>query len=133
VLEAGEQAILFLNRRGSATYVFCRACGHTMKCPRCEIPLTYHTEPVGRQIPGQILLCHRCSYQRGMPKTCPECHSPQIRHYGTGTERVEEEVHKLLPQVRTLRWDYETTRQKGAHETILRSSAPAMRRQSAPR
>jgi primosomal protein N' (replication factor Y) len=65
------------------------------------------------------LYCHRCGYRRNNPKTCPECGSPHIRHYGTGTERVEDEVQALFPQARTLRWDYETTRQKGAHEAIL--------------
>ncbi len=119
VLQAGQQAILFLNRRGTATYVFCRACGHTLKCPRCAIPLTYHTESVGKTPAAQVLFCHRCGYRRNNPKTCPECGSPHIRHYGTGTERVEDEVQALFPQARTLRWDYETTRQKGAHEAIL--------------
>ncbi len=112
VLERGQQAILFLNRRGSATYVFCRDCGHTLKCPRCEIPLTYHEDQGS-------LLCHHCSYQRGMPAACPACKSTRIRHFGTGTQRVETEVQALFPQARTLRWDYETTRKKGAHEMIL--------------
>jgi len=137
VHEAGEQAILFLNRRGTATYVFCRDCGYTMKCPRCDIPLTLHrsddfsrpapsntakANPTKSFIPGksgQSLLCHRCQYQRLMPKSCPQCGSKHIRHYGTGTEKVEDEVQALLPGVRTLRWDYETTRQKGSHEIIL--------------
>ena len=120
VFEAGEQAILFLNRRGTATYVFCRDCGYTLKCPRCDIPLTLHMgkEPHLSAI-SQNLRCHRCNYQRQIPKTCPQCSSRQFRHYGTGTEKVEEEVQALLPGVRTLRWDYETTRQKGSHEIIL--------------
>ncbi len=132
VYEAGEQSILFLNRRGTATYVFCRACGYTLKCPRCDIPLTLHTEslqsaaqtsPSGfNNLPSgshSILLCHRCQYQRQMPKACPQCSSKQIRQFGTGTEKVEDEIQALLPGVRTLRWDFETTRQKGAHEIIL--------------
>jgi primosomal protein N' (replication factor Y) len=111
-LSRSEQAILFLNRRGTATYVFCRDCGASLKCPRCDIPLTYHR-------PQQALLCHRCGYQRNLPDVCPACGSDRIRQYGTGTARVESELHALFPQVRTLRWDHETTRQKGAHEAIL--------------
>lgn len=112
VLGLGQQAILFLNRRGMATYVFCRDCGHVLKCPRCEIPLTYHA-------PEQALTCHHCGYRRKMPKQCPQCRSTRIRQYGTGTERVEAEVQATFPAARTLRWDYETTRRKGAHEAIL--------------
>ena len=112
VLEQEQQAILFLNRRGTATYVFCRDCGHTLKCPRCDVPLTYHQAQ-------EILLCHYCGYQRRTLKSCPECKSPRIRFYGTGTQRVESEVQSLYPQARTLRWDHETTRKKGAHDVIL--------------
>ena len=112
VLAAGQQAILFLNRRGTATYIFCRDCGASLDCPRCEIPLTFHSMPGG-------LLCHRCGYTRQLPRTCPQCKSSAIRQFGLGTEKVEAEVQSLLPGVRTLRWDAETTRQKGAHEIIL--------------
>ena len=113
VLGQEQQAILFLNRRGTATYVFCRDCGHSMKCPRCGIPLTYHKSN------EKSLMCHHCGYQRNMPGKCPECKSERIRHYGTGTQRVENEVLKRFPGVRTLRWDYETTRKKDAHRFIL--------------
>ena len=116
VLEDGHQAILFLNRRGSATYIFCRDCGYSLRCPRCDLPLTYHTNS---QNPVGILQCHHCGYQRRTPEHCPNCQSRHIRHYGTGTERVESEINTFFPQARTLRWDYETTRKKGAHETIL--------------
>jgi len=112
VVEAGLQAILFLNRRGTATFVFCRSCGASLRCPRCDIPLTFHSSP-------DALLCHYCGYRRSNPKACPTCGSATMRQYGTGTERVEREVQELLPQARTLRWDAETTRQKGAHELIL--------------
>jgi primosomal protein N' (replication factor Y) len=115
-LEHGQQAILFLNRRGSATYVFCRDCGYTLKCPRCEVPLTLHTDT---HEGSSRLTCHYCGYQRQLPRNCPQCKGERIRQYGTGTERVESEVHQLFPDVRTLRWDYETTRTKGAHEAIL--------------
>jgi len=112
VLEQGQQAILFLNRRGMATHVFCRDCGYVVKCPRCDLPLTYHSAQ-------EALTCHHCGYRRKMPRSCPVCHSPRIRQSGIGTERVEQEVQTLFPQARTLRWDYESTRQKGAHEVIL--------------
>ncbi len=114
VLQSGQQAILFLNRRGTATYIFCRDCGQSLRCPRCDLPLTYHLRETGFG-----LLCHHCGYQRQMPKVCPKCKSTHIRHYGMGTERVEAEVQALFPQARTLRWDYETTQRKGAHELIL--------------
>ncbi|HCC78122.1 MAG: primosomal protein N' [Chloroflexi bacterium GWB2_49_20] len=114
VLARDEQAILFLNRRGTATYVFCRDCGTALNCPRCENPLTFHT-----QLPGVELLCHRCGYTRKLPKTCPTCKSSAIRQYGLGSERVAAEVQERFPQARTLRWDWETTREKDAHEIIL--------------
>ena len=121
VLANDQQAILFLNRRGSATYVFCRDCGYSLKCPRCDIPLTYHASDrvTGGAPRKKVLTCHHCNYQRNLPKTCPNCGGSRIRHYGTGTERVESEVQSLFPDARTLRWDYETTRQKGAHDIIL--------------
>jgi len=112
-LQRGEQAILFLNRRGTATYIFCRDCGYVLRCPNCETPLTFHIEDKER------LLCHQCGYERGKPKTCPECGGKQIREYGLGSEKVETEVNALFPKARTLRWDWDTTRQKDAHEMIL--------------
>jgi primosomal protein N' (replication factor Y) len=112
-LERGEQAILFLNRRGTATYIFCRDCGLVLRCPNCDTPLTLHIDEKER------LLCHQCGYERQKPKTCPQCGSTHIREYGLGSERVEAEVSTLFPKARTLRWDWETTRQKDAHEMIL--------------
>lgn len=117
VLQSEEQAILFLNRRGAATHVFCRDCGYVVKCRRCDIPMTFHSE---FQQHKNILLCHRCNERRNAPERCPECGGRNIRHLGAGTQRVEEEALRLFPQARTLRWDYETTRSKGAHEIILR-------------
>lgn len=119
-LSRGEQAILFLNRRGTATYVFCRDCGTTLKCPNCDTPLTYHTDLRDARRPSpDTLLCHRCGYTRNMPKKCAVCGSAQIRQYGLGSEKVESETQAMFPQARTLRWDWETTRQKDAHEIIL--------------
>jgi primosomal protein N' (replication factor Y) len=116
VLAKGQQAILFLNRRGAATYVFCRDCGQALKCPRCDNPLTLHG---GAEKRAGALLCHHCGYTRQPPRTCPNCGSRRIRHYGMGTQRVEAEVQALFPQARTLRWDRETTRRKGSHDLIL--------------
>ncbi|HPP62023.1 MAG TPA: primosomal protein N' [Anaerolineales bacterium] len=119
-LSRGEQAILFLNRRGTATYVFCRDCGTTLKCPNCDTPLTYHADLRDTRHPSpDTLLCHRCGYMRNMPKKCAVCGSAQIRQYGLGSEKVETDVQAMFPQARTLRWDWETTRQKDAHEIIL--------------
>jgi len=112
-LGRGEQAILFLNRRGTATYIFCRDCGHVLRCPNCDTPLTLHVEEKER------LLCHHCGYERQKPKTCPSCGGKQIREYGLGSERVEAEINTLFPKTRTLRWDWETTRQKESHDVIL--------------
>ena len=111
-LQAGQQAILFLNRRGKATYVFCRQCGYTLRCPRDDQPLVYHGSK-------QSLICHLCGYTRQMPRKCLECGSTQIRQLGLGTERLEEVVQKEFPGARLLRWDTDTTRHKGEHELIL--------------
>jgi primosomal protein N' (replication factor Y) len=114
VLGHHQQAILFLNRRGTATYVFCRQCGYSLKCPRCDLPLTFHSGE-------ENLVCHTCNYRRQMPKQCPQCGSAQIRQFGTGTEKVEQDIQALFPGVHTLRWDAETTRQKGAHDILLQA------------
>lgn len=114
VLAARQQAILFLNRRGTATYVFCRQCGYSLQCPHCDLPLTYHG--------GEgDLICHTCNYRRKMPTRCPKCGIAQIRQFGTGTEKVESDLRELIPGVRALRWDAETTRMKGAHDLLLQA------------
>ena len=112
VLDANEQAIIFLNRRGTSTFIFCYDCGHTIRCPRCEIPLTLHTS-------DNTLFCHHCGYKRNLPRQCPNCTSERIRHFGTGTERVENELKLQFPSARILRWDAETTKERDAHEIIL--------------
>ncbi|MCE5209567.1 MAG: primosomal protein N' [Chloroflexi bacterium] len=114
-LANNQQAILFLNRRGKATFVFCRNCGYTLKCPRCDLPLTWHTLEDGQG----ILICHVCGYRRKMPSTCPQCGSTRIRQFGAGTEKVESELKDLFPEARVLRWDASTTTGKDAHEIIL--------------
>ena len=112
----GEQAILFINRRGFASCVICRDCGHVIQCPRCSIALTYH------QSDGQ-LRCHYCGLTRAAPNSCPQCRSTRIRHFGSGTQRVEEEVRQRFPGVGVLRMDVDTTGHKGAHEEILSTFA----------
>ncbi len=111
-LAASEQAILFLNRRGTATFVMCRDCGLVLRCPRCDVPLTYHSA-------GDDLVCHHCHRRQPTPDTCPHCWSGRIKFFGAGTQRVEAEVQKLFPQARLLRWDRDVTRTKGAHDLIL--------------
>ena len=111
-LEAREQVILFLNRRGSATFVQCRDCGFVSKCRRCDVSLTYHAAE-------EDLVCHQCNYRTEIPYTCPVCLSKRIKFLGIGTQRVEEEVTKAFPGARTLRWDRDVTRGKHSHEQIM--------------
>lgn len=111
-LAAGEQAILFLNRRGSATFVQCRDCGQVQACPRCGLPLTYHRADAD-------LVCHHCNHREPPPAMCPRCASPRIRYFGAGTQRVEAAVQEYFPAARVLRWDADTTGQRGAHEALL--------------
>ncbi len=110
-LERGEQAILFLNRRGDAGFVSCRACGHVMKCPHCDVSLSEHR--------GGRLLCHYCGYSQPKPPHCPECGSPYISGFKAGTQQIEEKLKEMYPGVRTLRMDGDTTRTKGSYEQIL--------------
>lgn len=107
-----EQVILFQHRRGFAHFVMCRSCGLVIKCPSCDISLTYHR--IGPQ-----LRCHYCGYTALEPSTCPECGRSELRHLGAGTQRVETELHRLFPHVRILRMDADTTAQKGAHQKLL--------------
>ena len=111
-LSAGEQAILFLNRRGSASFVQCRDCGHVIRCRRCDIALTYHTSE-------EKLICHQCNYRTKPPNICPKCKSRRIKFLGIGTQKVEEEVHRTFPETVTLRWDRDVTGSKHSHEEIL--------------
>jgi primosomal protein N' (replication factor Y) len=112
VLAAREQAILFLNRRGTATFVQCRDCGFVARCRRCDASLTYHAYE-------RDLVCHQCGYRAPTPELCPNCLGKRIRFLGIGTQKVEEEVVKSFPGVRTLRWDRDVTKGKYAHERIL--------------
>ncbi|MBR5269005.1 MAG: primosomal protein N', partial [Anaerotignum sp.] len=111
-LEKGEQTMLFLNRRGYATFVSCRSCGEAMKCPECDITYTYHEKE-------NALVCHYCGRRVEIPKACPKCGSRYIRYFGTGTQKIEEEAKKLFPEARVLRMDLDTTMTKHSHENIL--------------
>jgi primosomal protein N' (replication factor Y) len=112
-VEKGEQTVLLLNRRGHSSFVMCRDCGYVVQCPHCDISLTYHHY-------SNEMKCHYCGYETMAPSVCPECGSQYIRYFGTGTQKVEEELGKLLPEARVIRMDVDTTRKKGAHETLLR-------------
>lgn len=111
-LDKNEQVILLLNRRGYSTTITCKECGETIKCPNCDIPLTYHKN-------GNKLNCHYCNYTTYKPKNCPSCKSEAINEFGMGTERLEEEVNKIFDQAKTIRMDIDTTRKKGSHERII--------------
>ncbi len=117
-LDQGDQAILFLNRRGSATFVLCRDCGHVMRCPHCAVPLTWHRPPARKADPG-TLRCHHCDHAEPPPMLCPGCGGRRIRYFGVGTEKVEEATRAAFPDARVLRWDADTTTTKGSHEAIL--------------
>lgn len=112
VLERRSQAILFLNRRGSASYVFCRDCGYVLRCSRCNAPMTYHENE-------SLLVCHQCNAKRQMPQKCPQCVSTRIKQFGLGTESLQKMIAELFPKARTLRWDADTARKKGAHDLIM--------------
>jgi primosomal protein N' (replication factor Y) len=111
-LALGQQVILFLNRRGFSTYVFCRECGHVERCEQCSISLTYHFDT-------KLMVCHHCNRERPTPKECPDCFSPYIRYLGIGTQKVEMEIQKAFPTARVARMDTDTTTRKGAHKNIL--------------
>ncbi len=112
VLDAGQQAILFLNRRGTATYVFCRDCGYIAKCPNCDTPLTYHGQ-------YEQLRCHYCGTTAPNPVVCPTCQSRRIKYFGQGTEQIERILKEEFPTARVQRWDQDTASKKGDHQKIL--------------
>jgi len=107
-----EQVILFLNRRGAATFVQCRSCGLVLRCRRCEVALTYH-------LAEGVLVCHQCNYKIPVPQICPQCLSYRIKFLGIGTQKLEQEAGFAFPQARLLRWDSDVTRRKRAHQEIL--------------
>ncbi len=134
-LQRGEQAILFLNRRGAAAFVMCRDCGHVIACPNCATPLVVHYDELetrdlrleasdGAQASSlkpqaSILVCHSCNHRELVLAQCPQCWSPRIKSFGVGTQRVVEEVAALFPEARALRWDRDSVGRKGDHERLL--------------
>ncbi len=106
------QTILFLNRRGYSTFIMCRECGYTVKCPNCNISLTYHRFE-------NVLKCHYCGHEENVVTKCPECGSDKIRYFGTGTQKLEQEINKLFPNASTIRMDVDTVTKKNSHEVIL--------------
>ncbi len=115
-LDAGEQAIFFLNRRGTRTFVMCRDCGAVQSCERCDVPLTYHENTA-------ILICHHCNQRYPVPEQCAACQSKRIKYFGSGTQRLEEVIQQVAPHARLMRWDADTAKGKGSHEEILRRFA----------
>lgn len=112
ILHKGEQAIILLNRRGYSTTVSCHSCGYKVVCPNCDIPLTYHKKT-------NTMKCHYCNYTTYKPDTCPECKSHEINGLGLGTEKLEEEIKRLLPTSKVIRMDVDTTSTKGSHKRIF--------------
>lgn len=112
-LKEKKQTILFLNRRGYSTFIMCRNCGYTLKCPNCNISLTYH-------ITKNILKCHYCGHTQRPVNVCPECGSEKIRYFGTGTQKLEQEIKKQFPESTTIRMDVDTVTKKNSHEEILK-------------
>ena len=106
------QTILFLNRRGYSTFIMCRECGYTVKCKNCNISMTYHSYE-------KKLKCHYCGYEEPLVTICPQCGSKKIRYFGTGTQKLEEEIHRQFPNAKTIRMDIDTVTKKNSHEQIL--------------
>ncbi|XJZ28448.1 primosomal protein N' [Bacillota bacterium Lsc_1132] len=111
-LDKKQQTVLFLNKRGHSSFVMCRDCGYVMNCPNCDISLTYHRA-------SEQMKCHYCGFEGQVPFSCPECGSEHIRYFGTGTQKVEDELGKVLPEARVIRMDVDTTGRKGSHERLL--------------
>ena len=111
-LSRDEQVILLLNRRGYSTTICCKECGNVIKCPNCDIPLIYHKN-------GNKLNCHYCNYTTYKPNKCPICNSESMNNLGMGTEKLEEEVNKIIKGAKTIRMDIDTTRKKGSHSRII--------------
>ncbi|MFC1568477.1 primosomal protein N' [Candidatus Margulisiibacteriota bacterium] len=115
-LEKGEQAILFINRRGFFTFVMCRECGFTVECPNCAISLAYHSDQ-------RKVRCNRCDYSANAPASCPRCNSGKISYYGIGTQRIEQEVAQVFPAARILRYDRDSVNKRGSHEAFFAAFA----------
>ena len=111
-IESKNQTILFLNRRGFSNFIMCKTCGNVIKCKRCDISMTYHKDE-------NKLKCHYCGLEEQVPNKCPNCGSKELKYSGAGTQKLEEEVHKLFPTASTIRMDIDTVTKKHSHEDIL--------------
>jgi primosomal protein N' (replication factor Y) (superfamily II helicase) len=114
--EKQQQGILFIHRRGHSTFVSCRSCGYVLECPHCDVSLAYHYEKVDAT---ELLRCHYCNYGRLHPPHCPECSSPYLKFFGSGTQRVAQEITKQFPNLKIIRFDSDTTTKKGSHRELL--------------
>ena len=120
IQQKGRQGILFVSRRGHSTFVSCRSCGYVIECPNCDVSLSYH---YGGEGAAELLRCHYCNYGSLHPRKCPECASPYLKFFGTGTQKVAEELARQFPQIRFIRFDSDTTGKKGEHRRLLTSFA----------
>jgi primosomal protein N' (replication factor Y) len=116
IQESKQQGILFIPRRGHSTFVSCRSCGYVMECPHCDVSLSYHYSHEGA---AKLLRCHYCNYISWQPDECPECSSSYLKFFGSGTQKVTQELAKLFPTLRTIRFDSDTTRKKGEHRKLI--------------
>ncbi|WP_013323633.1 primosomal protein N' [Gloeothece verrucosa] len=116
LLEQQQQGILFINRRGHSTFVSCRNCGYVMECPDCDVSLSYHYTHEGAT---ELLRCHYCNHTQLHPRNCPECGSPYLKFFGSGTQKVTQELTQMFPDLRSLRFDSDTTSRKGAHRELI--------------
>jgi len=114
--EQRQQGILFIHRRGHSTFVSCRSCGYVVECPHCDVSLSYHYTHEGAT---ELLRCHYCNHTKPHPRNCPECGSPYLKFFGSGTQRIAQELAQQFPLLRLIRFDSDTTRTKGAHRTLL--------------
>ena len=113
-LETHKQTILFLNRRGYSTFLMCRDCGHVFQCRNCNISLTYHKV-------NQKLKCHYCGLEEKVPEVCEECGSTKVKYFGTGTQKLEEEVQKMFPNATTIRMDIDTVTKKSKRNLMMKT------------
>jgi primosomal protein N' (replication factor Y) (superfamily II helicase) len=114
--QQGSQGILFIHRRGHSSFVSCRSCGLVMMCPHCDVSLSYH-QPHAHS--AMTLRCHYCGHQQGHPRHCPDCGSPYLKHFGSGTQRVVNALAEQFPGLNCIRFDSDTTRTKGSHRALL--------------
>ena len=114
--DRGQQGILFIPRRGHSTFVSCRSCGYVMECPDCDVSLSYHHAHEGA---AKLLRCHYCNHTKIQPDSCPECSSPYLKFFGSGTQKVTQELAKLFPDLKCIRFDSDTTRNKGQHRQLI--------------